>query len=289
MHFVNAKSLLSQSNSMNIYRGCTHGCIYCDSRSLCYGMKHEFTDIEVKINAPQLLESALNKKRSKCMIGTGSMSDPYNHVEEKLHLTRQCASISDSYGFGFTFITKSTRFLNDLDIYKSISQKSKCVVQMTMTTFDENICSVIEPNVDTTNKRYCALKQLRDESIPSVVWISPILPFINDTKENMRGILDYCFDAGVKGIVYFGSGVTLREGDREYFYKKLDESFPGLKHEYMKKYAYSYECISPLARKLDEMVHNECDKYKIKYRPDEVFSYIKEYESKYSGSQLSLL
>lgn len=162
MHFVNAKGILSAKNGMNIYRGCTHGCIYCDSRSTCYGMTHDFEDIEVKQNAPELLEIALRSKRKKCMIGTGAMCDPYMHCEEELKLTRKCLEIIDRYGFGATIHTKSNRILRDLDLLKSINKESKCVVQMTLTTYDEQLCKKIEPNVSTTKERVETLKILRE-------------------------------------------------------------------------------------------------------------------------------
>ena len=225
MHFVDAKGILSAKNGMNIYRGCSHGCIYCDSRSKCYQMKHDFEDIQIKQNAPQLLEDALRRKRKKCMIGTGAMCDPYMHCEEKLGLTRQCLEIIDRYGFGLAIQTKSSRILRDLDLLKSINQKSKCVVQMTLTTYDENLCRILEPNVSTTRKRFETLEIMRDNGIPTVVWLSPVLPFINDTEENLRGILKYCFDAGVKCIICFGIGTTMRDGSREYFYSALDRHF----------------------------------------------------------------
>ena len=229
MHFVEAKGILSAQNGMNIYRGCTHGCIYCDSRSKCYGFTHEFEDIEVKQNAPELLERALRAKRRRCMIGTGAMCDPYMHCEEELGLTRKCLEMIERYGFGVTIQTKSDRILRDLDLLKRIHQKAKCVVQMTLTTYDEALCRIVEPNVCTTKKRVEALKIFRQNGIPTVVWLCPILPFINDTRENLEGLLDYCIEAKVYGIINFGMGVTLREGDREYFYRALDRHFPGMK------------------------------------------------------------
>ena len=175
MHFVEAKGILSSNNGMNIYRGCTHGCIYCDSRSNCYGFTHEFEDIEVKANAPQLLEKALKSKRKKCMIGTGAMCDPYLQAEEKLKLTRRCLELIDKYEYGVAIQTKSTRILRDMDILKSINAKAKAVVQMTMTTYDETLCKILEPNVSTTHERFEALMQFK-KRIPTVVWLTPILP-----------------------------------------------------------------------------------------------------------------
>ena len=220
---------------MNLYRGCTHGCIYCDSRSKCYNFDHVFEDIEVKVNAPELLEGALRRKRSKCMIGTGAMCDPYMPIEDDLKLTRRCLEIIDRYGFGLAIQTKSSRILRDLDLLRSIHEKAKCVVQMTLTTFDESLCQILEPNVSTTWERFEVLRVLRDVGIPTVVWLSPLLPFINDTEENIRGILDYCIEAKVTGIINFGICLTLRDGDREYYYKKLDAHFPGLKQKYQQK------------------------------------------------------
>ena len=188
MHFVEAKGILTRSGDhygMNIYRGCSHGCIYCDSRSRCYQFKHPFEDIEVKQNAPELLEAALKSKRKKSMIGTGSMSDPYMHCEEKLRLTRSCLKIISQYGFGVAIQTKSDRILQDIDLLDEINQKTKCVVQVTLTTFDDNLCQIIEPNVCNTKRRIEILLEMKKRGIPTVVWLSPILPFINDTEENI--------------------------------------------------------------------------------------------------------
>ena len=223
MHYVKVKGILSAKNGMNIYRGCSHGCIYCDSRSNCYGFTHEFEDIEVKENAVELLEQALKSKRKKCMIGTGAMCDPYMHIEEKLCLTRQCLELIDKYEFGVAIQTKSDRILRDIDLLKSINMKAKAVVQMTLTTYDEKLCKILESNVSTTRERFEVLMECKKAGIPTVVWLSPILPFINDTEENIRGILNYCVQAGVKGIICFDMGVTLRDGDREYFYQALDK------------------------------------------------------------------
>lgn len=289
MHEVNVKGILSAKNGMNIYRGCLHGCIYCDSRSLCYQMKHKFEDIEVKANAVELLENALRRKRNKCMIGTGAMSDPYMPIEEKLGNMRKCLEVIERYGFGVTMITKSTKVLRDLDLLKKINEKSKCVVQMTLTTYDEDLCRIVEPNVETTYERFCALEILRDNGIPTVVWLCPILPFINDTEENIRGILDYCVRAKVKGIINFDMGVTLRDGNREYFYKKLDEHFPGLKEKYIRMYGNSYQLSSPNIRQLNMIYKSECIKNGIMCDVNECFEYLNKYEDKYGGEQISLI
>ncbi len=233
MHYVNAKSILSAKNGMNLYRGCSHGCIYCDSRSKCYHMEHDFEDIEIKENAIELLENALKQKRKKCMLGTGSMTDPYIPLESKIGNVRKALALANQYGFGFTLITKSDRILRDLDLLKSINDKTKCVVQMTLTTYDEDLCRKIEPNVSTTRERFEALKKLNEAGIPTIVWLCPILPFINDTEENIIGILEYCIEAKVYGVICFGMGLTLREGNREYFYNQLDRLFPHMKEKYI--------------------------------------------------------
>jgi len=207
MHFVDAKGILNGNSShygMNIYRGCSHGCIYCDSRSRCYQFDHPFEDIEVKRNAPELLEQALKSKKKKCMIGTGSMSDPYMHCEEQLQLTRKCLEIIRKYEFGVTMITKSDRILRDIDLLDEINRSAKCVVQMTLTTYDDELCKKIEPNVCNTKRRIEVLEEMQKRGIPTVVWITPILPFINDTEENITSILNECARVGVKGIIDFG-------------------------------------------------------------------------------------
>lgn len=289
MHKVNVKGILSAKNGMNIYRGCLHGCIYCDSRSLCYQMNHKFEDIEVKANAVGLLENTLRRKRNKCMIGTGAMSDPYMPIEEKLGNMRKCLEVIERYGFGVTMITKSTKVLRDLYLLKKINEKSKCVVQMTLTTYDEDLCRIVEPNVETTYERFRALEILHDNGIPTVVWLCPILPFINDTEENIRGILDYCVRAKVKGIINFDMGVTLRDGNREYFYKKLDEHFPGLKEKYIRMYGNSYQLSSPNSRQLNMIYKSECIKNGIMCDVNECFEYLNKYEDKYGGEQISLI
>ena len=289
MHKVNVKGILSAKNGMNIYRGCLHGCIYCDSRSLCYQMNHKFEDIEVKANAVGLLENTLRRKRNKCMIGTGAMSDPYMPIEEKLGNMRKCLEVIERYGFGVTMITKSTKVLRDLDLLKKINEKSKCVVQMTLTTYDEDLFHIVEPNVETTYERFRALEILHDNGIPTVVWLCPILPFINDTEENIRGILDYCVRAKVKGIINFDMGVTLRDGNREYFYKKLDEHFPGLKEKYIRMYGNSYQLSSPNSRQLNMIYKSECIKNGIMCDVNECFEYLNKYEDKYGGEQISLI
>ena len=284
MHFVDAKTLLTGSGGrygMNIYRGCTHGCIYCDSRSKCYQFTHPFEDIEVKRNAPQLLEAALKSKRHRCMIGTGSMSDPYMHCEEELRLTQRCLEIILNYGFGAAIQTKSDRILRDIDLLDEINRTARCVVQMTLTTYDDDLCGILEPNVCSTKRRIEVLREMRERGIPTVVWLTPVLPYINDTVENITAILNECVKAGVRGVIDFGMGLTLREGDREYYYAALDKNFPGFKKRYVKQYGNAYELPSPNAKELKQVFQETCRKNGILSSPEDCFRFIGEFPEKY--------
>lgn len=202
-----------------------------------------------------MLEKSLKSKRKKCMIGTGAMCDPYLHIEEKLGLTRKCLELIDQYEYGIAIQTKSSRILRDMDLLVSINKKAKTVVQMTMTTYDESLCKILEPNVSTT-------------------------------EENVSGILEYCIEAGVKGIICFDMGVTLREGDREYFYQALDRHFPGLKGRYISTYGNSYNVSSPNNKKLMKLFHERCSKNGIISDVEACFRYLNEFPDRYE--QLSL-
>ena len=284
MHFVEAKGILTANNGqcgMNIYRGCTHGCIYCDSRSTCYKFTHPFEDIEVKRNAPELLEKALRSKRKKCMIGTGAMSDPYMHCEETLGLTRKCLEIIRDHEFGLAIQTKSDRILRDIDLLDEINRRAKCVVQMTLTTYDDDLCAILEPNVCNTKRRIEVLEIMRERGIPTIVWLTPILPFINDTEENVAAILNECVRTGVKGVIDFGMGLTLREGDREYYFAALDKHFPGMKERYIREYGNAYELPSPKAKELLKLFGSICKDNGIMSSPDECFEYMRELPDKY--------
>ena len=287
-HTVQAKGILSAQNGMNLYRGCSHGCIYCDSRSKCYHMDHAFEDIEVKANALELLEDALRRKREKCMLSTGSMTDPYIPLEEKLGLVRGALELAERFGFGFTLLTKSARVLRDLDLLRAINEKTKCVVQMTVTTCDEELCRKIEPNVSTTAERVEALRRLREAGIPTVVWLCPILPFLNDTEENIRGVLARCAETGVRGVVCFGMGLTLREGNREYFYAQLDRLFPGLKERYIRLYGSQYEVSSPRNDELMRLFHRICEDKGMMHDNEQIFSWLRAFEVKDDVKQMSL-
>jgi len=242
-------------------------------------MEHDFEDVEVKQNSLVLLEAALRKKRRPCMIGTGAMSDPYMPLEEELCYTRRALELIERYGCGASLITKSARILRDIDLLKRINEQAKCVVQMTMTTYDEDLCRKLEPNVSTTKERYEALCTLRDAGIPTVVWLCPILPFINDTEENLNGIMDYCARAGVYGVICFGMGMTLREGNREYFYRQLDRHFPGVKQKYIQRYKNAYSLESPNGRTLWAIFRKQCEQHGILCDNAAIFQYLNTLET----------
>lgn len=287
MHYAQAKAILSPQNGMNLYRGCTHGCIYCDSRSLCYNMQHKFEDVEVKENAIELLEDALKRKKRKCMLGTGSMTDPYIPLENQLGYMQKSLELALRYGFGFTLITKSCLVLRDIELLREINRNTKCVVQMTLTTFDQKLCSKLEPNVSSTKERFEALKKLNQAGIPTVVWLCPILPFINDTPENISGILNYCAQAGVYGVICFGMGTTMRAGSREYFYKQLDRLFPGMKEKYIKAFQNNYHAVSPNNAALMKLFHAQCEEYGMAHDNRQIFEYISAFENCSSKNQLT--
>lgn len=222
------------------------------------------------------------------MIGTGSMTDPYIPLEAELGYTRKILETIERYGFGFTVITKSDLILRDLDLLKRVNEKTKCVVQMTLTTRDETLCRILEPNVCTSARRVEVLKILRDNGIPTVVWLSPILPMINDTLENVEEILNDCASAQVYGVICFGMGLTLRSGNREYFYRQLDRSFPGMKERYQRLYGDKYIVTSPNNDELMRFFHAYCQKYGIVHDNDEIFSYLRTFEEKLRYEQLTL-
>lgn len=285
MHKVQAKGILSTSNGMNVYRGCTHGCIYCDSRSVCYGFTHEFTDIEVKENSPELLEAALRSKRKRCMIGTGAMCDPYIPLEKELRITRQCLELIKRYDFGAAVQTKSDLVMRDIDLLSDINRSTKAVVQMTLTTADDSLCRIIEPNVCVTSQRFEVLCEMKKAGIPTVVWMCPILPHINDTEENILAIVDYASRAGSFGILSFGIGMTLRDGDRQYYYAALDRHFPHLKERYIREFGAAYEIPSPNGRRLWSIFTSACEKAGLEYHTDRIFAYLHEFPE---NEQLSL-
>lgn len=250
MHAVQAKGILSADNTMNVYRGCTHGCIYCDSRSRCYQIRHDFEDVEVKENAAELLSVALAGRRERVMVTTGSMCDPYLPLEAQTRLSRRCAEVVLQRGCALSVLTKSPLILRDLDVLGELARRTRCVAQMTLTTWDPALCRRLEPNVADTQARLEALCRLREAGIETAVWLCPMLPYINDTMDNLMALLRGCEEAGVRHIFCFGMGMTLREGSREYYYAQLDRLFPGLRARYAKRYGLAYEIPSDSAASL---------------------------------------
>ena len=196
------------------------------------------------------------------------------HCEEQLGLTRKCLEIICRYGFGAAVQTKSDRILRDIDLLEEINRRARCVVQITLTTWNEKLCGILEPNVCNTQRRVEVLEEMRKRGIPTIVWLTPILPFINDTAENVKAILEACAQTQVKGIICFDMGLTLREGDREYYYAALDKHFPGLKERYIRTYGNAYEVPSPNSRQLMDLFRNFCREHGMMYRPEECFDYM---------------
>ncbi|MGN1423591.1 MAG: SPL family radical SAM protein [Oscillospiraceae bacterium] len=274
MHFVRAKGLLSAKNGMNVYRGCLHGCIYCDARSDCYNMPHAFEDIAVKENAPELLAAALRSKRRRCMIGTGAMCDPYLPIEKELEITRRCLEIIERERFGVSVLTKSDLIMRDIDLLENINNTAKAVVQITVTTADEALCRIVEPNVCTSARRFEVMAQMQSRGIPTVLWFTPLLPYINDTEDNVRRVVRAAAETGCRRMISFGMGLTLRSGDREHYYAALDRHFPGLKQRYIREYGNAYELPSPRSAALWRVFCSECERAHIDYDMKSNFEFI---------------
>lgn len=296
MEFIDAKSILSgysDKNSwfglnynLNLYKGCCHGCIYCDSRSECYGIK-DFDRVRAKDKALEILNKELKGKRKKGVIGIGAMSDTYNPFEEKLCITRGALELVDRYGFGIGIATKSDLVVRDIDILKNISLHSPVLIKVTITTFDDELCKRIEPNVVPSSKRFEGIRKLTENGIYTGVLLMPILPFINDNPENIRNIVRKSKEVGAKFIFAYGMGVTLRGNQREHYYKKLVEIFPEerLVKKYMDTYGENYECSSKNHKYLWNIFKEECEKVGMIYRMKDI---IKDYKKHYESTQISL-
>ncbi|RQN10811.1 radical SAM protein [Clostridium butyricum] len=294
MKYIEAKSIVSsyQGNNswfginynMNIYKGCPHGCIYCDSRSECYGIE-EFDAVRAKLNSTAIIRKDLKSKRKKGVVGTGAMSDPYNVFERKYEYTREALKLIDEFGFGIGIATKSSLITRDIDILKRIKTHSPVIIKITITTYDDKLCGKIEPNVSLSSKRFQALKMLSDEGIYAGILLMPILPFINDTEENIVNIVRKAYDNGAKFIFAYGMGLTLRGNQRDYYYEKLIKLFPEKKlvEQYVNGYGNSYECSSQNSRKLWSVFTKECNKYGILYKMSDI---INDYKRGYYEEQI---
>lgn len=296
MRFIEAKTILSgycetnrwfgSNYNMNIYKGCNHGCIYCDSRSDCYHVDN-FDEVRGKLNSLEILERDLISKRKKGVIGTGSMSDPYNPFEAEYKLTRGALELINKYKFGLSIVTKSSLITRDIDILQKIQNHSPILVKLTITTADDKLCRKIETNVCPSSERFDAIKRLTDNGIFARVLLMPILPFINDSEENIKEIVRLSHKSGAK-FIYGAFGVTLRSNQRLWFYKKIDSLFPGIKEKYIKTFGQDYECPSPKAKTLWEIFTRECEKYGIIYKMEDIImTYRKNYAHDFS-EQLKL-
>lgn len=288
---VPAKTILQKNKTsdwfgneynMNLYRGCCHGCIYCDSRSECYQIQ-SFDTVRVKENALQLLRDELRRKVRSGVIGTGSMSDPYNPFEKTELITRHSLELINAYNFGVTVITKSDLITRDIDVYKSIAEHSPVLCKMTVTAADDKLCKMIEPNVSVSSKRFEALEKISRAGLKTGITLMPVLPFIEDNEENIESIVRMARQCGVN-YIYPAFGMTLRQNQREYYFNKLDKLFPGLSEKYKKYYGNSYNCVSPNAQKLWAVFTNECDKFGILYNMKDIIS---DYKRGYGDMQLS--
>lgn len=270
-----AKGLVHQDN-FNVYRGCDHGCIYCDARSTVYQIDGLFSDVIVKGNAPELMEAYLKRKRSKTVLVTGGMSDPYNHVEKKEEVFLQVLKVIKRYGFGIYLLTKSSLVERDLELIKTIHYQYKAVVAMTLTTTDDQLASKIEPHVSLPSERLNTLKLYAHHGIMTGVWFCPVLPFLCDTISNVQAVVRAAAAAGVSFIVNFGMGTTMRDGSREYFYDALDRLYPGMKEQYQKQYHRQYVCDSPRAKELYQAFKEECEQHHVVYDWNEIQALIRE-------------
>lgn len=256
--------------NMNLYKGCCHGCIYCDSRSEVYGVE-DFDEVRVKKDALAIIERELAGKRSTGLIGTGAMSDPYNPFEAELQLTRGSLALIDRFGFGVSMLTKSDLVVRDIDLYQKIARHSPVCVRLTVTTADDALCAKIEPHIVVSSKRFAALKALSSAGLCTGVLLMPLLPFLNDTVENVETIVHLSADAGAR-FVYPFFGVTLRQNQRAYFYAQLDRLFPGVKERYIKTFGEAYHCASPNAKELHAALVRACGQRGLLYKMEDIIA-----------------
>lgn len=292
MEFIPAKNLITRTKdsswfgtdyTMNIYRGCNHGCIYCDSRSECYGIE-DFDTVRAKSDSPEIIRCNLKSKRNTGVVGTGSMSDPYNPFEKKYELTRQALQLLDRYDFGVAIATKSPLITRDIDILSRIALHSPVIAKITITTIDDELCKKLEPHVAVSSKRFTAVEQLVGNGLFAGLLLMPVLPFIEDTVVNITGIVRRAAECGAR-FIYPAFGMTLRANQREWYFDKLDQHFPGLKMKYIQHYGNAYECVSPRAKELWKVFAAECDQHGILYRMPDI---VEAYKQGYDERQLTL-
>ena len=292
MEFIQAKTIVTRTKrpaewfgadyTMNLYRGCSHGCIYCDSRSDCY-RERNFDTVKVKEDALRIVRDDLRRKVKKGIIVTGAMSDHYNPLEENLRLTRNALELINAYGFGVAISTKSTLITRDIDILQDIKSHSPVIVKTTITCSDDNLASKIEPHASLPSQRFATLETLANAGIVCGVLAMPILPFLCDTEDNILGIITQAKKAGAK-FVFPSIGMTLRSGCREYYYGKLDELFPQIRQKYVQKYGDRYNCQSPKAKKLWSLFTSQCEQHELLY---DMRAITRMYKQGYENTQLS--
>lgn len=294
MEFIKAKTILTKVKygdtwygvdyNMNLYRGCPHGCIYCDSRSSCYHIDN-FDVPRGKEDALLILEKEISKKKDHGVIGIGSMSDTYNPQEIKYEQTRGALKLISRCNFGVSIDTKSDLILRDIDLLKEINSKNNVIIKFTITTPKDELSRIIEPNVCVSSKRLKAIKELSDNGIFVGIMMNPILPFITDNEEDIKELVRLAHESGAKFIQTY-MGMTLRENQRDYYYQKLDKYFPGIKEKYIKTYRESYNCPVPNYKYLYKVLTSECDKYGILYNMKDIIkAYKKEIKE---NEQISL-
>lgn len=292
IEYIKARTIVTRNKSnswfgyeytMNIYRGCNHGCIYCDSRCSCYRIV-DFEQVKAKENALQIIRNDLRGKRTKGVICSGAMSDPYNIYEKELLLTRHSLELINAFGFGIGLITKSCLVARDIDILSDIKEHSPVIVKLTVTTGDDKLCGLVEPNAPLSSERFQTLKKLTSAGVFSGVLLMPFLPFIEDNEKNLDDIIEKAIESGAK-FIYPRMGVTLRGNQKEWFYKNLDANFPGVKGQYITQYKNKIYCNSPYTRKLMKQLRTKCDKYGILYDMDEIN---RKFRENYTYTQLPL-
>ena len=253
MEYIPAKTIVTKTKApakwfgidynMNIYKGCCHGCIYCDSRSDCYGVEH-FDQVRAKEKALEIIRDDLRRKTRSGVVGTGAMSDPYNPFERELELSRHALELCDAFGFGAAIATKSTLLTRDIDVLQSIAEHSPVLIKVTITTAEDELAAKIEPNVSRPTERFKMIEKLSEAGLYTGILLMPVLPFIEDNRENIGEIVRRAQMSGTK-FIYPAFGMTLRGNQREWYYRKLNELFPGegLAEAYQKKYGGAYECV----------------------------------------------
>ncbi len=288
MHYKEVKAILSPQNGLNVYRGCSYSCVFCDARSTCHRMDHEFDDIEVKAHAVDMLEYALKKKRTKSMIQIGASSEPYIPLEEELQLVRRCLNQIERFDFGLVLYTHSTLALRDIDILDKINRKTKCIVIVRLSTSDDALAKQMEADTSLPSERLMLMKKLTARGITVIVRLAPILPFINDSLENIQELLSYCEQANVYGILTDKMCPVLREGNRERFYQQLYKKFPDIYDRYEEVYGDEKTLKTENYAAIMTYIRETCEAHGIQYDKEELLRFTREYKNKTIGTQLSL-